>query len=145
MVKWRTFALIATFFAVLLSLVLIYLKRVRYHVGSEQQAAGHGVFQRRAGYIELCRVVDFLEQSLLQQVLGLKTVTVQSMDGTTLKLELTGLHERINIVDITRERVEYNKQRKGIYEIVNKREQPTSPLEGMSSAEAIALHEITNH
>ena len=111
MVKWRTFALIATFFAVLLSLVLIYLliylKRVRYHVGSEQQAA-----ERRAGYIELCRVVDFLEQSLLQQVLGLKTVTVQSMDGTTLKLELIGLHERINIVDITRERVEYNKQKK---------------------------------
>ena len=67
------------------------------------------------------------------------------MDGTTLKLELIGLHERINIVDITRERVEYNKQRKGIYEIVNKREQPTSPLEGMSSAETIALREITNH
>ena len=56
MVKWRTFALIATFFAVLLSLVLIYqliyLKRVRDHVGSEQLAARHGVFQRRAGYIE---------------------------------------------------------------------------------------------
>ena len=50
MVKWRTFALIATFFAVLLSLVLIYqliyLKRVRDHV------------------------VDFLEQSLLQQFSG---------------------------------------------------------------------------
>ena len=51
MVKWRTFALIATFFAVLLSLVLIYqliyLKRVRDHVGSEQLAARHGVVQRR--------------------------------------------------------------------------------------------------
>ena len=74
MVKWRTFALIATFFAVLLSLVLIYqliyLKRVRDHVGSEQLAARHGGFQRRAGYIELCRGVDFLEQSLLQQFSG---------------------------------------------------------------------------
>ena len=44
---------------------------------------------------------------------------VLSMDRTTPKLELTGLPKRINIVDIIRERVEFNKQRKGIYEITN--------------------------
>ena len=109
-------ASIATLLAVLLSLILIYrliyLKRIRYHVGSEQLTAEHGVFQRR--------VVDFHEQqSLLQQIFGLKTVTVLSMDRTTPKLELTGLPKRINIVDIIRERVEFNKQRKGIYEITN--------------------------
>lgn len=99
---------------------LIYLKRIRYHVGSEQLTAEHGVFQRSIGYIELYRVVDFHEQqSLLQQIFGLKTVTVLSMDRTTSKLELTGLPKRINIVDIIRERVEFNKQRKGIYEITN--------------------------
>ena len=99
---------------------LIYLKRIRYHVGSEQLTAEHGVFQRSIGYIELYRVVDFHEQqSLLQQIFGLKTVTVLSMDRTTPKLELTGLPKRINIVDIIRERVEFNKQRKGIYEITN--------------------------
>ena len=41
------------------------------------------------------------------------------MDRTTPKLELTGLPKRINIVDIIRERVEFNKRRKGIYEITN--------------------------
>ena len=111
-------ASIATLLAVLLSLILIYrliyLKRIRYHIGSEQLTAEHGV------YIELYRVVDFHEQqSLLQQIFGLKTVTVLSMDRTTPKLELTGLPKRINIVDIIRERVEFNKQRKGIYEITN--------------------------
>ena len=110
--------------AVLLSLILIYrliyLKRIRYHIGSEQLTAEHGVFQRSIGYIELYRVVDFHEQqSLLQQIFGLKTVTVLSMDRTTPKLELTGLPKRINIVDIIRERVEFNKRRKGIYEITN--------------------------
>ena len=114
----------APLLAVLLSLILIYrliyLKRIRYHVGSEQLTAEHGVFQRSIGYIELYRVVDFHEQqSLLQQIFGLKTVTVLSMDRTTPKLELTGLPKRINIVDIIRERVEFNKQRKGIYEITN--------------------------
>ena len=115
---------VATLFAILLSLILayrlIYLKRIRYHVGSEQLTAEHGVFQRSIGYIELYRVVDFHEhQTLLQQIFGLKTVTVLSMDGTTPKLDLIGLPKRINIVDVIRERVEFNKQRKGIYEITN--------------------------
>ena len=68
----------------------------------------------------IATLLDFHEQqSLLQQIFGLKTVTVLSMDRTTPKLELTGLPKRINIVDIIRERVEFNKQRKGIYEITN--------------------------
>ena len=106
---------VATLFAILLSLILayrlIYLKRIRYHVGSEQLTAEHGVFQRSIGYIELYRVVDFHEhQTLLQQIFGLKTVTVLSMDRTTPKLDLIGLPKRINIVDVIRERVEFNKQ-----------------------------------
>ncbi|MCL1626955.1 MULTISPECIES: PH domain-containing protein [Bacteroides] len=115
---------VAILFAVLLSLYLtyrfIYLKRIRYHVGSEQLTAEQGVFQRSIGYIELYRVVDFHEhQTLLQQIFGLKTITVLSMDRTTPKLELIGLPKQNHIVNIIRERVEYNKQRKGIYEITN--------------------------
>ena len=115
---------VATLFAILLSLILayrfIYLKRIRYHIGSEQLTAAHGVFHRSIGYIELYRVVDFHEhQTLLQQIFGLKTVTVLSMDRTTHKLNLIGLPKRINIVDVIRERVEFNKQRKGIYEITS--------------------------
>lgn len=115
---------IATLFAVLLSLYLayrlIYLKRIRYHIGSEQLTAAHGVFQRSTGYIELYRVVDFHEhQTLLQQIFGLKTVTVLSMDRTTPKLVLIGLPKQTAIVELIRERVEFNKKRKGIYEITN--------------------------
>lgn len=115
---------IAILFAVLLSLylayLLIYLKRIGYHIGSEQLTAEHGVFRRSIGYIELYRVVDFHEhQTLLQQIFGLKTVTVLSMDKTTPMLALIGLPKQANIVEIIRERVEYNKQRKGIYEITN--------------------------
>ena len=99
---------------------LIYLKRIGYHIGSEQLTAEHGVFRRSIGYIELYRVVDFHEhQTFLQQVFGLKTVTVLSMDKTTPMLALIGLPKQADIVEIIRERVEYNKQRKGIYEITN--------------------------
>ena len=115
---------VATLFAVLLSLHLayrlVYLKRIRYRVGSERLVSAHGVFQRSTGYIELYRVVDFQErQTLLQQVFGLKSVTVFSTDRTTPRLEMTGLPKRIDIVDIIRERVEYNRQTKGIHEITN--------------------------
>lgn len=41
------------------------------------------------------------------------------MDKTTPMLALIGLPKQADIVGIIRERVEYNKQRKGIYEITN--------------------------
>ena len=115
---------VAFLFVVLLSLILIYrliyLKRIRYRVGSERLVSDHGVFQRSTGYIELYRVVDFQErQSLMQQIFGLKNVTVFSTDRTTPRLEMTGLPKRIDIVDIIRERVEYNRKIKGIHEITN--------------------------
>ncbi|MCD8287893.1 MAG: PH domain-containing protein [Porphyromonadaceae bacterium] len=118
-------ARLATILALLLSLVLayrfIYLKRICYRVGSEQLTESHGVFQRSVDYIELYRIVDYHEhQSLLQQLFKLKTVTVLSMDRTTPKLDIIGLPEREDIVETIRERVEYNKQRKGVYEITNR-------------------------
>lgn len=71
------------------------------------------MFQRSTGYIELYRVVDFHEhQTLLQQIFGLKTVTVLSMDRTTPKLALIGLPKQTAIVELIRERVEFNKKEK---------------------------------
>ena len=50
-------------FSLLFSLCLlyrfIYLRSIRYHIGSEQLICEHGVFQRSVNYMELYRVVDF--------------------------------------------------------------------------------------
>lgn len=65
-------------------------------------------------------IVDFQEhQSLLQQICGLKTVRILSMDRNTPSLDLIGIRRRNDIVAIIRERVEINKRKKGIYEITN--------------------------
>jgi len=70
--------------------------------------------------MELYRIVDFQEhQSLLQQICGLKTVRILSMDRNTPSLDLIGIRRRNDIVAIIRERVEINKRKKGIYEITN--------------------------
>ncbi len=99
----------------------IYLRNIRYHIGSEQIICEHGIFQRSVNYMELYRVVDFAEhQTLMQQICGLKSVTIFSMDRSTPRLELTGMANKRDIVSHIRQRVEINKRRKGVYEITNR-------------------------
>lgn len=81
----------------------------------------NNTFQRSVNYMELYRVVDFAEhQTLIQQLCGLKSVTVLSMDRTTPKLEMTGISNSYDVVSVIRTRVETNKRRKGVYEITNR-------------------------
>lgn len=115
---------IAVTLALLLSILLlyrfIYLRRIRYRIGAEQLVSEHGIFQRKVDYMELYRIVDFTEhQSLLQQLCGLKTVSIFSTDRNTPRLDLTGIRNKEEVVALIRERVEYNKRKKGIYEITN--------------------------
>ena len=106
--------------AALLSLALlyrfIYLRRTRYHIGSEQLISRHGVLSRKTDYMEQYRIVDFVEhQSLMQQLCGLKTVRIFSMDRNTPRLDLVGIRHNFDVVTLIRERVEYNKRKKGQY------------------------------
>lgn len=109
----------------LLSLCLlyrfIYMRNIRYRIGNEQFICEHGVFHRNVDYMELYRVVDFAEhQTLMQQICGLKSVTIFSMDRSTPRLELVGMANKRDIVSHIRQRVEINKGRKGVYEITNR-------------------------
>lgn len=99
----------------------LFLLCCRFTITDEQLIYERGVFARKSDFIELYRVVDFKEsRSLLQQVAGLKTVVVYAGDRTHSHLVMTGVHNRVPLVAIIRERVEYNKKRKGIYEITNR-------------------------
>lgn len=99
----------------------VYLIRTEYRVSAEQLIWEHGVFSRSRDYIELYRVVDFGEsRNFLQLLFGLKTVSVHSGDRTRPRLDIKGVMHEADLVSYIRERVEYNKQRKGIYEITNR-------------------------
>lgn len=107
--------------ALYLTYGLVYLWRSVFYITGEQIIYERGVFTRRSDFIELYRIIDFKEQrSFLQQLLGLKTVVVYSGDRTTPQLPMSGVKYRVELVTFIRERVEYNKQRKGIYEITNR-------------------------
>ena len=99
----------------------LYLSKLQFIISSEQLIIQHGVFQRTSDYIELYRIVDFCEQrDIMEQLFGLKTVSIYSGDRTNPKLDIYGVTEKVAVVGIIRERVEYNKQRRGVYEITNR-------------------------
>lgn len=98
----------------------LYLYKLRYIVTAEQLIVEHGILSRSSDYIELYRVVDFGERrSLMEQLLGLKTVSIYSGDRTTPRLDIRGIKERSDVVGIIRERVNYNKTIRNIYEFTN--------------------------
>ena len=99
----------------------LYLSKLRFIITSEQLIIQHGVLKRTSDYIELYRIVDFCEsRDILEQMFGLKTVSIYSGDRTNPKLDIYGIKERLDVVALIRERVEYNKLRKGVYEITNR-------------------------
>ena len=99
----------------------LYLSKIQYVISAEQLIVQQGVFHRTSDYIELYRIVDFSEQrDILEQFFGLKTISIYSGDRTNPKLDICGVQEKVDVVEIIRERVEYNKQIKGVYEITNR-------------------------
>lgn len=98
----------------------LYLYKLRFIVTAEQLIIEHGILSRSSDYIELYRVTDFREhRSLMEQLLGLKTVSIYSGDRTTPRLDIFGIKEKADVVGIIRERVNYNKTIRHIYEFTN--------------------------
>lgn len=101
--------------------MLLYLRLMKFTVTDQQIMYRHGVFNRKMEFIELYRVIDFHEDvSFIQNIFDIKTVTVYSGDRTTPRLRIPGIALDYPLVQTLRERVEYNKRRKGIYEITNR-------------------------
>ena len=107
--------------AVMCLLKAVSLFSIKYIITNEQIIYIHGVLNRETNYIELYRVVDYQEtRTFLQWLFGLKNVIIFSMDKNIKVLYIIGMKKRQNIIATVRERVEYNKKRKGIDEITNR-------------------------
>ena len=115
------FLCIGTIISVYLAYQILYFVRMEYIITAEQLIYMHGIFYHSTDYLELYRVVDHQQnRSLLQQMLGLKTVVILSGDRKTPVLNLVGIRIREDVVSIIRKRVEFNKKAKGIYEITKR-------------------------
>lgn len=111
----------AAFLGLYLLFKLLYIRSMEYIITDEQLIYRHGIVRHTTEYMELCRVIDYQQsQSLMQQFCHLKTITILSGDKTMPELELIGIKTEMQIVEEIRKRVEYNKKRRGIYEITNR-------------------------
>lgn len=101
--------------------MLLYMVTMKFTITDEILMYEHGVLWRQREYLELYRVVDFQERiSFFQNIFDLKTVTIFSGDRSTPRLKVPGIPLNFPLVPEMRQRVEYNKRRKGIYEITNR-------------------------
>ena len=99
----------------------VYWNSMEYVITDEELIFSHGVFGNSTDYMELYRIVDYQEcRTFLQQLLRIKTVIIFSGDRNMPELQLLGVKENDNVIQYIRIRVEYNKRRKGIYEITNR-------------------------
>lgn len=98
----------------------IVLRSVCWIVDEETLCTKKGVFAKRTDYIELYRVVDYTErQTFLQNLFGVKTVTIISTDKTDAILDIYGVPNRLDLIRHIRKKVEISKRNKHIYEITN--------------------------
>lgn len=113
--------LLAMLVAAYLFYQVLYLSRIEYIVTGEQIIYLHGVLMHQTDYMELYRVVDYQQhRSLLQQLTGLKNITIMSGDRNLPSLDIIGVEAEEEVVQEIRIRVEYNKQMKHIHEITNR-------------------------
>ena len=100
---------------------IVYLLRMEYIITPEQLLFVHGVVVQATDYMELYRIIDYQQtRSFMQQMMGLKTIKVYSQDKNMPVLDIIGIRDHWDIVAQIRERVEFNKRNKGVYEITNR-------------------------
>ena len=98
----------------------ICFRRIKIQLTAEQLVYKHGFLRHFSEYTELYRIVDYQEdRSMMQQLFRLKTIVLNTTDRSTPMIKLTGIPSRSKLIDDLRQRVEYNRRRKGIYEFTN--------------------------
>lgn len=112
---------VAGFLTVCLLIKYLQMRAVRYEITQEQIIYVRGLINIRKDYIELYRVLSYEEhQSFMQRILHIKTVVILSGDREIPSLSVIGIPEYVDLILVVRLSAEYNKKRRGVYEITNK-------------------------
>lgn len=111
---------LAAFILIFLVLRYVMLVNVKWLVEEETLCRIKGIFSKQTDYIEMYRITDYKEnQSFLQKIMGVKTVTVYSTDRSDEVTDIPGVPADMNLIGIIRDNVEKCRKEKRIYEIAN--------------------------
>ena len=118
------YTLMGVFIAVWVLLLYTYLDMLlatEWIITKDELIFRHGLLSRREEHMELYRVIDYSEhRSLLQLLLGNKTVKVMSGDASDPVLYMYGIDNKILIIGILRDRVKAARKEYGIFEVANR-------------------------
>lgn len=115
-----TMGSLAAFILIFLVLRYVMLVNVKWLVEEETLCRIKGIFSKQTDYIEMYRITDYKEnQSFLQRIMGVKTVTVYSTDRSDEVTDIPGVPADMNLIGIIRDNVEKCRKKKRIYEIAN--------------------------
>ena len=119
LIAYTSLGLLAFVFLVCLTRYVMLVSH-KWIIGDETLCTVRGVFARHTDYIELYRIVDYKEsQTLLQRLMGIKTVTVFTTDRSDVIMDMRGVPSDEDVIGYMREKVENCKIDKRIYEITN--------------------------
>ena len=119
LVAYTSLGLLVFEFLVCLTRYVMLISR-KWIIGDETLCTVRGVLARHTDYIELYRIVDYKEsQTLLQRLMGIKTVTVFTTDRSDVIMDMRGVPSDEDVIGYMREKVENCKIDKRIYEITN--------------------------
>lgn len=111
---------LAVFILIFLVMRYVMLVNVKWIVEEETLCRIKGIFSKQTDYIEMYRITDYKEnQSFLQRIMGVKTVTVYSTDRSDEVTDIPGVPADMNLIGIIRDNVEKCRKEKRIYEIAN--------------------------
>ena len=113
-----TIAVVVLFFTMITQYMILTAKK--WQITDDSITIYQGVFSKKRDFIELYRIVDYKEeQTLIQHLLGIKTVMVLSTDRTDPILKITGVPNSLQLIAHLRKIVESCKKERNIYEITN--------------------------
>ena len=119
LIAYTSLGLLAFVFLVCLTRYVMLVSQ-KWIIGDETLCRVKGVFARHTDYIELYRIVDYKEsQTLLQRLMGIKTITIFSTDRSDATMDMRGISVDEDVIGHIREKVEKCKIDKRIYEITN--------------------------
>lgn len=119
LIAYTSLGLLAFVFLVCLTRYVMLVSQ-KWIIGDETLCRIKGVFARHTDYIELYRIVDYKEsQTLLQRLMGIKTITIFSTDRSDATMDMRGISVDEDVIGHIREKVEKCKIDKRIYEITN--------------------------
>ena len=114
-------AILMGVFSLQLLYSLVYMRSMEFRITDQQIIVEHGVFRRSTDYMELFRVIDFNEhRNIMQQICGLKTVTIYAGDRNMPVLNIIGVKNHYDIISELRTRIIYSRELFRIYEVTNR-------------------------